>query len=110
MMTLDKVSELKILMNAANAAYVVARNELYIAECQLSEQACQHKVGDVITIENGYSHTGKRMQITEFVPYDNATWKFSDVPLDKKWKCKGVVLKVDGTPSKFDAYEWRITL
>lgn len=110
MMTLDKLNELIAELKAAQLAYRNAKQAVYDAECQLSEQVCPYKIGDVITIERGYTHTGKQMQITEFVPYDNASWKFSDFPLDKKWRCKGVVLKVDGTPSKFDAYEWGVTL
>lgn len=109
MMTLDKLNELIAEVKVAQSAYSAAKQALRAAECQLSEQACPHKIGDVITIEHGYAHTGKKMRITDFVPYDSFSWKFEGIPLDKKWKCKGVVLKVDGTDSKFEAYEWGIT-
>ncbi len=108
-MTLEKLNELNAAAAKLNEEYQAKAREVNEALLQLSEQACPHKIGDVITINNAYTYTGKQLRITGFVSANN--WRVStvrNVALDKKWFCVGVVLKKDGTDSLIEGFEWGV--
>lgn len=101
---LQQIEIAKNNLDSANAHARACEKTLEMLNCALSEQNCPYKIGDIIEIKRGYSHTGKKMIVEKFLP--PISWRCSSKNPEDQWMIAGTVLKKDGGRSMFTAEEW----